>query len=66
MDSVIIVRYVGVDGVFTGRTVNLPRLFVIHDQNFGVDGVVAFSGAVIMYTSDLLWGRHRFNIALRL
>ena len=46
MDSVKIVRYVGVYGAFTGRNVHLPRLPVIHDQNLGVGGVDAFSGAV--------------------
>ena len=60
MDSVKIVGYVWVDGVFSGRNVHLPRLPVIHDQSLGVGGVDAFSGAVIMCTSALLWGRQRF------
>ena len=57
-----IVGYVvvlGVDGIFSGRNVHL-RLPVIHDQNLGVGGVDAFSGAVIMYTSVLLWDGQRF------
>ena len=62
-DSVKIVGYVvilGVDGIFAGRNVHLPRLPVIHDQNLGVGGVDAFSWAVIMYTSVLLWDGQRF------
>ena len=63
MDSVKIVGYVvvlGVDRADSGRNVHLPRLPVIHDQNLGVGGVDAFSGAVIMYTSVLLWDGQRF------
>ena len=60
MDSVKIVRYVGVYAAFTGRNVHLPRLPVIHDQSLGVGGVDAFSGAVI----KTVWSRGRGKVVV--
>ena len=50
----------GVDAIFSGRNVLLPRIPVFHDQNLGVGGVDAFFRAVIMYTFVPLWVAQRY------